>query len=213
MRYGLAERLYGRFYHGACMRAMRREAPGSSYASRETRRKIMKEYAAILRRAKSIGKSPLVSAYCLGAYFIALNRGNGRHAEENYSTLRDGLFESPLFRRALGDADSYLTPKKLAARKRWAEESRAGRYENDWVVAVLDGNGAFELGLDYHRCGICRLCEDEGCPELARYLCRLDFGMADIMGVELERTQTIAEGAAFCDFRYKRKPTGHDGEK
>ena len=50
-----------------------------------------------------------------------------------------------------------------------------------------------------------KLCKDEGCPELAKYLCRYDYLLADIMGMELKRTGTIAEGYDKCDFRYSRK--------
>lgn len=35
---------------------------------------IKQDYRAILTRAKDIGKSRLMSSYCMGAYFIALNR-------------------------------------------------------------------------------------------------------------------------------------------
>lgn len=54
----------------------------------------------------------------------------------------------------------------------------------------------------YHKC---KLCRDEGCFELAKYLCRLDFVLADLMDLELARTTTIAEGGGRCDFRYRRK--------
>ena len=77
--------------------------------------------------------------------------------------------------------------------------------ENDWVVDILPGNGEYDLGYDYHECGICKICQDEGCPELASYLCRMDFVLADIMNMKLERTGTIADGADYCDFRYSRK--------
>lgn len=106
---------------------------------------------------------------------------------------------------AIGNADAYLDRKKLPDRLLWAKQSQKRRYENDWVVDILDKTADFELGYDYHTCGICRLCQEEGCPELAEYLCRLDFVMADLMGMKLVRTQTIAEGAAYCDFRYSRK--------
>ena len=49
------------------------------------------------------------------------------------------------------------------------------------------------------------LCKDEGCPELAAYICRMDFVLADMMNMKLVRTGTIAEGASYCDFRYSRK--------
>jgi hypothetical protein len=48
-------------------------------------------------------------------------------------------------------------------------------------------------------------------PELGFLLtCSADFKMADGYGadVELKRTQTIMQGAKYCDFRYalKKKP-------
>lgn len=72
-------------------------------------------------------------------------------------------------------------------------------------MEVLPGGAVFDLGYDYLECGICKLCRDEGCPELARYLCRMDFVLAELMGMELMRTTTIAEGGERCDFRYRRK--------
>lgn len=93
-------------------------------------RKIKKEYKQIVLRAKDIGKSRLLNAYFMGAYFIARNRGTECPAEENYQFFQMGLYK-------------------------------------------------------YHTCGICRLCQDEGCPELAKYLCRLDFVMTDRMGMKL----------------------------
>lgn len=144
----------------------------------------------------------------MAAYFIAMNRCAGLSPEENFELLKDGLYNSALLRKAMGDADTYLDIRKMSGRRRWAEESHKRKYENDWVVDVLEGNDQYEVGYDYHECGICRLCQDEGCFELAKYLCRLDFVLADIMGMELLRTQTIAEGVDFCDFRYKKRRGG-----
>lgn len=56
---------------------------------------------------------------------------------------------------------------------------------------------------DYLECGICKLCQREGCPELAQCLCRLDFLFVKVMGLELERTTTLAEGGMRCDFRFR----------
>jgi hypothetical protein len=36
-------------------------------------------------------------------------------------------------------------------------------------------------------------------------MCRLDFVIADIMGMKLVRTKTLAEGADLCDFRYSSR--------
>ena len=167
-------------------------------------KKIAKEHKQIVERAKDIGNSKLLSSYIMGSYFIALNRSTGRSAEENYEIFRDGLCASKLFHKVAGDADSYLDPKRMPGRLQWSEDSHKRKYENDWVVDILPGNDEYDLGYDYHECGICKLCQDEGCPELAAYLCRMDYVLADIMHMELVRTGTIAEGASYCDFRYSR---------
>jgi len=141
----------------------------------------------------------------MGMYFIAMNRATGKSAEENFDIFQAGLDASRLFHKIMGNAESYLDPKKLPGRLKWAEDSKRRVYENDWVVDVLPGNEDYDLGYDYHECGVCKLCTDEGCPELAQYMCRLDFFLAEMMGMKLERTGTIAEGAKLCDFRYSKE--------
>ena len=78
------------------------------------------------------------------------------------------------------------------------------------MPARLTGNESYDLGYDYHECDICKLCQDEGCPDLAAYLCRMDYVLADIMHMKLVRTGTIAEGADFCDFRYSKPRDGEN---
>lgn len=192
-------KLYGWFYGSSCKKQLRQRF------SVFTHKNVNLEYRSIIRGAKDIGKSRLMSAYCMGAYFIALNRVTKLTPEENYELFRDGLYANLIFRKAMGTADTYLDRKKLPDRLKWSEESHKRKYENDWVVNVLDKTESFELGYDYLECGICKLCRDEGCPELAKYLCQLDFVLADIMGMKLERTMTLAEGDPKCDFRYSRK--------
>ena len=131
-----------------------------------------------------------------------MSRENGFSSEKNYELLEEGLRNSRLFRVMMGGADHYLDLKRIKKRKKWAENTKERRYENDWVVDLLSGNGDYDLGYDYLECGICKLCRDEGCFELAHYLCKLDFMMAEIMGLRLRCTCTLADGDARCDFRY-----------
>ena len=192
-------KLIYQFYHSSVKAELKRRG-----FSKDVSKKIAKEHKQIVERAKDIGNSKLLSSYIMGSYFIALNRSTGRSAEENYEIFRDGLCASKLFHKVAGDADSYLDPKSMPGRLKWSEDSHKRKYENDWVVDILPENDEYDLGYDYHECGICKLCQDEGCPELAAYLCRMDYVLADIMHMELVRTGTIAEGASYCDFRYSR---------
>lgn len=199
MKESMNTRIYGWFYCNACKKVLKDRFQHSMP-------KIVRaEYRTIINRAKDIGPSRLLSAYCMAAWFIALNRKTGLSPEENYELFRDGLLKSRLFHMAMGNGDAYLDKKKLPGRMQWAAESKQRKYENDWVLDVLEGNGDFDLGYDYLECGVCKLCRDEGCPELAEYLCRLDFVMADMMGMDLKRTTTLVEGGKRCDFRYSRK--------
>lgn len=192
-------KLIYQFYHSSVKAELKRRE-----FSKDVTKKIANEHKRIVERAKDIGNSKLLSSYIMGSYFIALNRSTGRSAEENYEIFRDGLCASKLFHKVMGDADSYLDPKRMPGRLQWSEDSHKRKYENDWVVDILSGNDEYDLGYDYHECGICKLCQDEGCPELAAYLCRMDYVLADIMHMELVRTGTIAEGSSYCDFRYSR---------
>lgn len=178
---------------------------GKKGLTRSCRRKILAEYWHILASAKDIGKrNTLLSAYVLGAWFIAMNRVDGLSPEKNCKLLTEELKNSRMFRMIMGDADHYLDSKRIEKQKKWAKSTKERRYENDWVVELLPGNGDYDLGYDYLECGICKLCRDEGCPELAQYLCRLDYMFAEVMGLRLERTATLAEGGDKCDFRFSR---------
>ena len=199
MKNTFSVRLIYHFYHNAVKAELKKRG-----FPKNTSRKIAKEHKIILDCAKDIGKSNLLSSYIMGSYFIALNRSTSRSAEENYEIFRDGLCASKLFHKIMGNADSYLDPKRIPARRQLSEDSHKRKYENDWVVDILPGNDEYDLGYDYHECGICKLCQDEGCPELAAYLCRMDYVLADIMNMKLVRTGTIAEGASCCDFRYSK---------
>ena len=188
------------FYHSAVKAELKRRG-----FSKDVSGKINEEHKKIIGRAKEIGKSRLLSSYIMATYFIAMNRSTGKPAEENYEILRDGLCASKLFHKAIGDVEHYLDPKKMPGRLQWSADSHKRRYENDWVVDILPGNGEYDLGYDYHECGAYKLCQDEGCPELTAYMCRMDYVLADIMNMKLVRTGTISEGAAYCYFRYSRR--------
>ena len=167
---------------------------------------IKKEYRLIMERASDIGsKNMLLSSYCLAGVFIAMNRVDKLDAETNYSFLRDGFKGNKLIRMFLGDAKTYYSEKKMEARRKWSKDTYERKYKNDWLVDVVPGDDVHEFGFDYKECGVCKLCKDEGCFELAKYLCRLDFLIVEVIGIKLDRTKTLAEGGDLCDFRFRKK--------
>jgi L-2-amino-thiazoline-4-carboxylic acid hydrolase-like protein len=72
---------------------------------------------------------------------------------------------------------------------------------------VIDqSQDSFEINV--RGCRYAEFYKELGEPELGFLLvCAADFATAEGFGpdIELTRTQTIMQGASFCDFRYKRK--------
>lgn len=64
------------------------------------------------------------------------------------------------------------------------------------------------MEIDVTGCRYAQFFQQLGEPELGFLLvCSADFPLAEgIPGVELQRTQTIMQGAEFCDFRYRFTP-------
>ena len=173
--------------------------------NKDVLRSIKKEYQTIMDRAEDIGASNrLLSSYGLAAYFIAMNRKDELSPEENCRILDEGMRSSKLIKAVMGNSKSYFSEKSMESRRQWSKETHEKHYANDWVVDVLEKTDDYEFGFDYTECGVCKLCRDEGCPELAKYLCSLDFMLVEVIGIGLKRTTTLAEGGDRCDFRFSR---------
>ena len=166
----------------------------------------MQEYKAIVSRAKDIGTSNrLLGSYAMAVYFISMNRNTNLDVEENFKILEKGLSTSKTYKAIMGSANSYFSEKNMQSRRAWSKETYERKYENDWVVDVIEKGPGYEFGFDYHECGVCKLCKDEHCPQYAKYLCRLDYMTTDMMGIGLKRTKTLGDGDEVCDFRFYKK--------
>ena len=95
--------------------------------------------------------------------------------------------------------------KRLDQRRHAAAISQEHRHPDDWVFEVVEGDGQdFAFGVDYTECGIVKYLAREGAPELAPYLCWLDYPQFAAMHLRLDRSETIAQGGQKCDFRLSR---------
>jgi len=96
---------------------------------------------------------------------------------------------------------------KLNARnlKRWAARSQRRRYPADFVYTFVEGDGEdFDFGVDYTECGICKFYHAQDADVFTPHLCPLDYAISKALGLGMVRKTTISEGAARCDFRFKR---------
>jgi hypothetical protein len=121
-----------------------------------------------------------------------------------------------LVRNALGDL--YREYGEIWWRKQGARdfgEKMASAFERFAAGDALDYEvvkqtpDAFEINVT--QCRYAKFYHEIGVPELGFLLtCSADFPMAEGFGedVKLTRTQTIMQGASYCDFRYVLKRHG-----
>lgn len=112
-------------------------------------------------------------------------------------------------RFAMGD--SFMSPQNLETLRHLAEQSRLRQNPGDFVYTFLEAGvdedgDVFEFGLNYHECGFCKLCAKTGDTDVLPMICGMDEESYGLRGVKLKRTQTLASGAQFCNFRYSRLP-------
>ncbi len=102
--------------------------------------------------------------------------------------------------------ENAFDEKMLMQKEQGASLSRNSRYEMDWQYTFHRNKDSYDL--TYTKCGLCQLGKRENCFHLIRYLCEADYITYDLMGANLKRNHTIAEGSSSCDFHVSRKETG-----
>ena len=148
-----------------------------------------------------------LSAAMLAMYHAL--KARGKSVEEAARLIYRGtsaLYSSFPFRLLLfWQGRQLFSQKRLGQRSRDAMISLERRYPEDWVFEIVEGDGkTFQFGVDYTECGILKYLTRQDAPELAPYLCWLDYPMCAAMHVRLIRTETIAQGGATCNFRFCR---------
>ena len=118
----------------------------------------------------------------------------------------DGYFKARprIVRRVIG----YLATSKffIGKMKKQIEWSAQRKYEEDFVTEYVESEGQdFDFGYNYVECAIHKLFKKHGVEKFLRYVCLGDYAMYKSLCIGFTRTQTIANGASFCDFRFKRK--------
>jgi hypothetical protein len=111
------------------------------------------------------------------------------------------LFET--FNSFIPPKEDIFTEDFLNKEKENAKKSKLRRYPDDWVFDFVEGDGKnFDFGVDYSECGVYKFYKSQGLEHLMPIICVSDFAKARAYGYGLSRTQTIGNGAPYCDFRY-----------
>ena len=173
---------------------------------------IQQEYHALAPEIPYIGgeKNIFTEWLNFGAYYLAVYRALqainqstaqvGRIIYETFEVMAD---HPKLLLRLVG---SIKYRKGFVDKlKRAAAKSLERKYPGDWVCTFIETGGEeFDYGLDITECGIRKFYRAQGADELTPYMCLSDEVVSKAFDRGLVRYKTIAEGAAVCDFRYKK---------
>ncbi|MEW6406682.1 MAG: L-2-amino-thiazoline-4-carboxylic acid hydrolase [Chloroflexota bacterium] len=157
------------------------------------------------------GKQPFTEFVVFTGMMLAMYRvaiAHGKTAEQTgelvYEIGRAFLKPPVVFLLRLVKMVDF-SPRTWERMRERALESHQRKYPDGYVYNFVEGDGeTFDYGVDYLECASCKFLAKHGAPELAPYLCPVDILYSEALGWGLTRTQTLAEGAAKCDFRFKK---------
>ena len=169
------------------------------------RRRVLAEYKAIVARTPSVGpmkKNMFVMTMYAGAFFIALFKAERERMtpEVLQELIREASY-CPLMRKAK-EGKSAFTDAEIKARTEQAVWSREhiDEYPMNWYWFFEAVPGKEEYYITHKQCGICKLCAQEGCADITRYLCAMDYYTFEMQGAVLDRTKTLGYGDDECNF-------------
>lgn len=161
-------------------------------------------------------KNPLDKKMAFSAYFLATIKVLDKEGE-SFDTIKD---------LCLDIAKDYVKPKNrihkwvLALQpklinlpfsknylNRLNSKVSVQSHENGFAANVLTDQNTtlgFGYGIDITECGICKLFKANQAMKYSSILCEVDKLTYSLVGLELVRTDTIANGASHCDFRFKK---------
>ncbi len=157
-------------------------------------------------RAKLLNNFLVISAQELAVYKAVAQQGKppGEAWELCHEVLRLRLTQFPHWKRRLMRRFivSGLVRRIVAKRARKKEKQRFGDFEIEYVI---DGEDEFDFGVNYIKCGNYKFVAEHGGEAFAPYVCMSDIALSEAMGWGLIRTQTLADGCPYCDFRFKKE--------
>lgn len=161
-------------------------------------------YREMLARTPSIGKASFM-LLMPAALFAIYQSAEDTMPESVFDAMVDHAARGPFFTKMTKIRKRFLfSEKTLAKTQENALLSQSSPYPGSWVF-THEVIGPDEYITTYTQCGVCELAKQEGCLDLAKSLCKIDFISYDLMGANLARTKTLANGDDVCDFHVTKR--------
>ena len=182
----------------------------------DVKQDIMREFEVVLEQMPYVGgaQSRMTDFFMRLLGFMAIGRVLKRRGIASDAI---GDIELESFKRhmlTIPEADrlaagrQFMSAENRDLIREQAAQSHQQTYAGDFVYDYVEPgpDDTFEFGINYRACGFCQFAGRHGDAEILKHICGLDFAAYDLRGIHLERTQTLAGGAAYCNFRFTSKP-------
>ena len=185
------------------------------------RQEVMDEFEIVLTQMPYVGgaASRMSDFFMRLLGFMAISRVLRRHGvapsvigEIERKTYKAQLLTEPEAER-LAAGRQFMSAENQALLREQATKSATNghreEFPEDFVYEFVEPrpDDSFEFGINYRACGFCKFAARHGDKEILPNICGLDFDAYAARGIRLERTQTLAGGANYCDFRFSRLPS------
>lgn len=183
---------------------------GASKAE-QMRKAVREEYDLLIPEVPRIPRARMLNAFLIiTAQELAAYKGLkkcGMRVEEIWQlchkAIRLRTNAIPKWRRWFLKQAMFSKPvkKMLAQRAAQNQTARLGDFEIEYLAPDHQG---FDVGINYRGCGNYSFVMEHGGEEFAPDVCMSDIALSEAFGWGLIRTQTLADGCDYCDFRMKK---------
>lgn len=178
--------------------------------------KMYRLYPEIYDVSLATSKNPIDKRLSFSAYFLAMIQSLDEKGE-SYEQIRrvclevayDFVQPKNTFQALIKKWPSYFIQTwlgKLLIQNLKKEAEKPGHPDGFVARIITEKNATHGLGygIDILECGICKQFQKRNYQRFTSILCEVDHMTTSLAGLEMIRQGTIALGAEFCDFRYKK---------
>lgn len=129
----------------------------------------------------------------LAELFVKISKSSSNIGKNNAITI-------------LMSGDLIFRKESIDGLKAIAKITQLREYPEDWVFDFVEGEiETFDFGFDFIECCICKFFKRLNVERFIPFICLFDFAAARACGYGFKRTQTLWNGAPYCDFRYSKE--------
>ena len=175
----------------------------SSMDAKGYKKRVKKEYKAMLERTPGLGGNSMEPTLYVAAFIFSLYKADEKNiTPEVVDKMVDEVFASKMMAKQVMKC-TLFTDKVQDRKVKASRASQSSTYELDWKFDYVKGKDEFHN--TYTECGICKLARRENCFPFVKCLCNMDERNYWNEGGVLHRTMTLAEGSPCCDFHVTKR--------